>query len=173
MFLAASLKCLETGPGEVGPWIEACRTLACIPTDVARITTLIYNILKIAAPLVLIIVGMFDMARAVAAGKEDEIKKAQGLLVKKAISAALVFLLLSLITFVFNILSNNDQSAQSVIKCVNVLLNNDGTKNWQLQADCPHGGANYEYYATEEECNHGCEIRRTNQGCSCTCQPTR
>ena len=41
--------------------------------------------------ILLIIMGSLDLMKAVMAGKEDEIKKAQGTFVKRAIAAVIVF----------------------------------------------------------------------------------
>ena len=45
--------------------------------------------------------------------KEDEIKKAQGLLVKKAIAAALVFLMLSIVSLVFGIVAPKEDNVNN------------------------------------------------------------
>lgn len=103
-------------------WIEACKSIACLPFEVSIITTFLYNAIRIVTPLILVIVGMFDMVKAITAGKEDEIKKSQQLLVKRAVAAAIIFLLFSLISWMLNILSSNDNSTQSVINCLNVLF---------------------------------------------------
>ena len=56
---------------------------------------MVYNAIRIAVPIILILVGMFDMGRAITLQKEDEIKKAQQLLVRKAVAAAIVFIIVS------------------------------------------------------------------------------
>ena len=106
-----------------GPWLTACANV-CIPAEVARLTTLIYNAIKVVVPLALIITGMFTMAKAITQKSEDEIKKSQQLLVKRAVAAAIVFVLFSLITWMLTILSSTGTSdSQSVIDCMNALFN--------------------------------------------------
>ena len=95
-----------------------------IPKQIVDIIALIYDVIRIGVPLILILVGMFDMGKAITQQKEDEIKKAQGLLVKKAIAAALVFLMLSIVSLVFGIVAPNDNiNNQNIWNCVDALLN--------------------------------------------------
>lgn len=67
----------------------------------------IIPILQIGIPILLIVLGMLDLGKAVVAGKEDEIKKNQQMLVKRAISAVAVFLVVTVVSLVFNIVSSS------------------------------------------------------------------
>ena len=93
-------------------------TCSSIPEPLLNITHLIYKAIQIGVPIILIIVGMFDMGKAITQQKEDEIKKAQNLLVKKAIAAALVFLMFSLVSLVVSIVNIDSDSWN----CVEYLL---------------------------------------------------
>ena len=88
-------------------------TCSSIPKQILDITHLIYTAIQIGVPIILIIVGMFDMGKAITQQKEDEIKKAQSLLVKKAIAAALVFLMFSLVQLVVSVVSPDTTAANS------------------------------------------------------------
>ena len=68
--------------------------------DVVRIIKNVVDIIKILIPIGLIVYGLLDLGKAVIAGKEDEMKKAQGTLVKRCIYAAAVFLVVNLVVFV-------------------------------------------------------------------------
>lgn len=99
-----------------------------IPDQLVKIIHLIYNGIRIGVPIILIIVGMFDMGKAITQQKEDEIKKAQQLLVRKAVAAVLVFLMFSLVSLVFSVATNTDDETQkaqntSMWNCVSDLLN--------------------------------------------------
>ena len=74
-------------------------------------------------PLILVIVGMLDMAKAVTSKDEAEIKKAQTGLVKKAVTAVLVFLMFSLVALLFSVVSNGDSDKGDIWSCVSSLLN--------------------------------------------------
>ena len=95
-------------------------TCAGVPIDdkLVDIVQLIYKAIQIGVPIILIIIGMFDMGKAITQQKEDEIKKAQSLLVKKAIAAALVFLMFSIVSLVLSVVGGNDSDNVSCIKCL-------------------------------------------------------
>ena len=98
-----------------------------IPKQLVDIIHLVYNAIRIGVPIILIIIGMIDMGKAITQQKEDEIKKAQSLLVKKAITAALVFLMLSIVSLVFGIVApkGTDETGQknnNIWTCVDGLL---------------------------------------------------
>ena len=88
-------------------FLFACKD---IPSDLVGLLRLVYKAIQIGVPIILIIVGMFDMGKAITQQKEDEIKKAQNLLVKKAIAAALVFLMFSLVSLVVSIVNIDSDS---------------------------------------------------------------
>ena len=60
--------------------------------------------IKYILPVIVILLGIIDFIKAVAADKEDEMKKAQGRFVKRLISAAIVFLVPLLIEFILNVM---------------------------------------------------------------------
>ena len=99
-------------------------TCSSIPKQILEITHLIYQAIQIGVPIILIIVGMFDMGKAITQQKEDEIKKAQSLIVKKAVAAALVFLMFSLVSLLLGIVGNNDDST---ISCISNLIKGNCT----------------------------------------------
>lgn len=82
-------------------------TVSTICTDLAPIIKLIKHglipILQIGIPIILIVFGMLDLGKAVIASKEDEIKNAQKMLIKRAIYSIAVFLIVTIVTLVFNI----------------------------------------------------------------------
>ena len=95
-----------------------------IPSTLVDLIGLIYKAIQIGVPIILIIVGMFDMGKAITQQKEDEIKKAQTLLLKKAVAAALVFLMFSLVSLLLGIVGNNDDST---ISCISNLIKGNCT----------------------------------------------
>lgn len=70
----------------------------------------IIPILQIGIPILLIVLGMLDLGKAVVAGKEDEIKKNQQMLVKRAISAVAVFLVATIVVLVFDVIADSSGS---------------------------------------------------------------
>ena len=67
----------------------------------------IIPLIQIGIPIILIILGMFDLGKAVVASKEDEIKSAQKLLIKRIIYAVAIFFVVFIVTLVFNLIANN------------------------------------------------------------------
>jgi len=87
-------------------------------------------LIKIGIPIVLIIMGMMDLGKAVTSQKDDEMKKAQSILVKRVIYAVLVFLVVQIVQLAFSILgtgSNPDSTEdKDAIECIDTLINGNG-----------------------------------------------
>ena len=84
----------------------------------------IIPLIQIGIPIILIILGMIDLGKAVIASKEDEIKSAQKLLIKRAIYAVAIFFVVMLVTLVFGLLSNTgdkeiENESKSWLDCWN------------------------------------------------------
>ena len=61
------------------------------------------NLIKIAVPILLVVMGSLDLGKAVMAGADKEIKEAQGLLVKRLISAVFVFFIGTLVAVIMGL----------------------------------------------------------------------
>ena len=94
------------------------------PAGLGPIVSLIKNglipILQIGVPIILIIFGMLDLGKAVMAGKEDEIKKNQQMLMKRAIAGVAMFFVVTLVTIIMNLFVTSGSGI-------------DGTNDWK---DC-------------------------------------
>lgn len=77
-------------------------------------------IIKIAIPVLLIIFGMLDLGKAVVASKEDEIKKGQQILIKRAISAVIVFFIIQIVQIVIRFVAGSNGS--TVSQCMNCFV---------------------------------------------------
>lgn len=93
-----------------------------IPGNIGNMIHYLYLGIQIIVPILLIIFGMIELAKAITAQKEDEIKKAQAGLLKKAVVAIIIFLVFSLVKFVFNF-ANTDTSSANVWTCVDCIIN--------------------------------------------------
>lgn len=82
--------------------------------DLGPIIKIIKNgvipLIQIGIPIVLILLGMIDLGKAVIASKEDEIKKAQGMLIKRLIYAVAVFFVTTIVVLVFGIFVSSGAS---------------------------------------------------------------
>lgn len=73
--------------------------------------------IKVVVPIILIIIGMLDLAKAVTEKSEDKIKEAQQKLIKRAIAAVLVFLVVTFVSLLMGLIGGNDYKA--CMECVN------------------------------------------------------
>lgn len=82
------------------------------------IVNLVVTLIKIFVPIVLVIFGMIDLAKAVMSNDEKEMKGAQTKLIKRVIYAVLVFLIVSIVQLVFGILADTEAVDDSVAGCI-------------------------------------------------------
>lgn len=95
-----------------------------IPHKVPELISFLVNLLKIATPIILIIVSIITLFKAITASKDDEIKKAQSSLIKKIIAAVMVFFVISIVQFVImKVADSTDQGGLD--SCLSCFLNND------------------------------------------------
>ncbi len=85
----------------------------------------IVTIIKIGVPILLIIIGMIDLGKAVVAQKEEEIKKGQGLFIKRLISALLVFLVVFIVQLVVRFVASGDNA--NISQCINCFVSGKHT----------------------------------------------
>lgn len=101
-----------------------CGNTRDIPIQVPSLISFFVNLLKIATPIILTFISLITLLKAVAASKEDEIKKAQISLVKKIIAAALVFFIVSIVQFVISKVALTDAESEGFSSCLDCFLNN-------------------------------------------------
>ena len=84
---------------------------------------LFITILKIAIPIILIIFGILDLAKAVMANDDKEMKEAQKKLIKRIVYAVVVFFVVALVQFVFTTLAKNSSDQSSPTVCIDCFIN--------------------------------------------------
>ena len=89
-----------------------------LPDAVGYFVSLVYVAFRIGIPILLIIVGMFDMGKAIVAKKEDDVKKAQQLLIKKIIVGVIVFLIPYFVELIVKIATKDD----AIVDCIKRLI---------------------------------------------------
>ena len=85
--------------------VDFCENLAPL---LRLIKNGIIPIIQIGIPIILIILGMLDLGKAVVASKEDEIKSAQKMLIKRCIYAVAIFFVVLIVQLVFGLLSTTE-----------------------------------------------------------------
>lgn len=104
-----------------------------IPSLIVNLIHYAVLAIKVFVPLVLIVFGMMDLAKAVMAQDDKIMKESQKRLISRIIYAVLVFLIVSLVQMVFNFLGkaesgSEDKTGQaSAMTCVDCLIN--GSEN--------------------------------------------
>ena len=108
----------EAPAGGGGVSIDYCTQLA----PIINIIKTVMDIVRFAIPCVLIVIGTFDIFKAVVASKEDEIKAAQKLLIKRVMYAVVIFLIPTIVMLVLNIVADSgakNTSTKSFWTCWN------------------------------------------------------
>ena len=94
--------------------LDNCNGLGPIVDFIHRV----YTILQWGIPIVLVVYGGFDLAKAVIASDDKEIKAAATKLVKRLIAAVAIFLLTTLITVVISWAASAQEDADgSWVQC--------------------------------------------------------
>ena len=122
---AMALTCTNDGSNLVIKSSDAANPVL-IDMQIPRTVHLIIVVLKIAIPVILVILGMMDLLKGVTASKEDEIKKGQQMFIKRLIAAVIVFFVFTIVQLV---VSFADNSNEGIMNCANCFINNScGTK---------------------------------------------
>lgn len=90
---------------------------------IPKLTSTLYNLLKFAIPVLLVIKGMLDMFKAMSAGKEDEIKKVQKKFINRLIAALSAFIVFILVETVIGWLASKTDDNEGAMKCVDCFIN--------------------------------------------------
>ena len=86
-------------------------------SPVLRLVGIAVFIIKVVVPIILIVVGMLDMAKAVTEKDENKIKDAQHKLIKKAIAAVLVFLIVTIVGVLMRLIGAGEY--KDCMTCIN------------------------------------------------------
>lgn len=100
-----------------------------IPNSIFNLVATVINGIKIVVPILLIIWGMLDFAKAIISKKEDDIKSHQKMFVSRLISAVLVFFIIFAVQLVFSLMgkvekeSGSDENTASLWECSKMFIN--------------------------------------------------
>ena len=101
-----------------------------VPNALFNVVALIVKCIKIAVPILLVILGMLDFTKSIVAKKEEDIKKYQKAFVSRLISALVVFLIVFIVQLAVNLVSgvedksNEDgQTISDVWSCSRKFIN--------------------------------------------------
>lgn len=77
----------------------------------------IYFIIKIVAPIILLVIGMYQSVKAISLKDEESIKKSWKSLGKKAIAAVSIFLVATMVGMIMNIVGGEEYT--NCVDCIN------------------------------------------------------
>lgn len=109
-------------PGVLAANVQGCEAVIpgiAIDTKIANTVHTIIVVIKIAVPILLVIFGMLDLGKAVVAQKEDEIKKGQQMFIKRAISAAIIFFVISIVQLLVSFVAGDE----GIMSCASCFIN--------------------------------------------------
>lgn len=89
-----------------------------LPDFIGYLVSLTYFAIRVAVPILLIIVGMFDLGKAIVSKKEEDVKKAKDLLFKKVLLGVIVFLIPYLVELLIRILTHDND----ILECIKNLI---------------------------------------------------
>lgn len=99
-----------------------------VPSALPKVISILYNILQVAVPILLVIMGSIDLSKGITAGKEDEMKKGQQLFIKRLIAGVLVFLVFIVVKLVISLVANDEKSdnkATRILQCTECFIKNN------------------------------------------------
>ena len=110
----------------------SCGNVKGIPIGVAILSRNVVKTIKFLVPVILIVLGIVDMLRATTANDEKVMKEATGKFIRRIIAAVLVFFVISLLTFIINLIAkaaresrNSDElSTSSISECISCFISN-------------------------------------------------
>lgn len=97
-----------------------------IEPELANFIHNIITVLKILVPVLLVIFGMLDFGKGIIASKEDEIRKGQGIFIKRLVAALFVFLMISFSQLIVGIVDRETEG--EIWSCANKIMNGEITQ---------------------------------------------
>jgi len=91
-----------------------------VPTYASKIVHFAYTLFQIAVPIVLVIFGIIDLIKGITSSKEDEIKKGQKTLIKRAVYAIIIFFVFALVKVFVSLVA--DANGAKIVKCVECFI---------------------------------------------------
>lgn len=108
-------------------FLSECHGCPCLIMPALGLIKQLINIVKIAVPIILIIMGIIDLSKAMMSPDDGAMKKSQGSFIKKIIAAVLVFLIPTILDLVLGIIAtgtNNQVDTGNWADC------------WKYAEDC-------------------------------------
>lgn len=96
-----------------------------------NIVSTVVNLIKVGVPIILVVLGMIDMAKAVASQKDEKIKAGQKTLISRLVTGAVVFFIVVIVQLMVSIIESATGESE-IMKCVCKFV---GSCNNSVQVD--------------------------------------
>ena len=84
-------------------FLDYCDDLA----PIIKLVKSFIGLIKFGVPIILIVMGTLDLAKCVISGKDDEMKTAQKMLIKRLLYAVAVFLVATIVSVVMGMVADS------------------------------------------------------------------
>lgn len=124
------LLCMVYVPNVLAANISGCESIlpnVKIDIKIANAVHTIIVAIKIAVPVLLVIFGMLDLFKGLTAQKEDEIKKGQNIFIKRLITAAIIFFVISIVQLIISFVASDEAGIMTCANCFINGANSSGT----------------------------------------------
>lgn len=111
-----------SGPVFAKTTYVTCGKIKQLPFKFIELTNMGINIIQVAVPVVLILMGGMDFIKATSSQNDDEIKKAQNMFIKRLLIGAIVYFVIVIVKLLISIVGNSD----SIWGCVECFVSNPG-----------------------------------------------
>ncbi len=111
---------------------EAFNTVTCggisqeFPAAIPNVISIFVDLVGIAVPIILIILGMIDYSKSVFSSDDKKMKESSKKFIRRLIVAVILFLTVSIITWIFALLaprSGGEIDNNSIADCINCFIN--------------------------------------------------
>lgn len=100
-----------------------CGDLDRIPVKVPAFTNSVFTLVKVFIPIILIVLGMIDFARAVVSGQEDRMNEATKRFVRRIVAGLLVFFVLAFTQFLVKVADPDEKN--DMLTCMKCFIVDD------------------------------------------------
>ncbi len=133
MFIMPSVSALNIASCD-----SAIGSSTIIDSKIPEMVHSIVTIIKVAVPILLVILGMIDLVKGVVAQKEDDMKKGRSMFIKRLISGVLVFFVFTIVQLIISFVADASKNP-GIMDCVSCFINNECTYRTDSNSTCPSG----------------------------------
>ncbi|MFI3307324.1 MAG: hypothetical protein R3Y21_02030 [Mycoplasmatota bacterium] len=95
------------------------------PAVIPNLISLLITGVRVFVPVVLIVMGMIDFSKAVISSDEKTMSKAKTNFIRRTVIAVIIFLIVSIIIWIFQLLaprSGGEMDETSIVNCINCFI---------------------------------------------------